>query len=261
MDIFKRFFQDIKIFREYITNSIATEMAVKYGRSYLGYAWWVLDPLLYMLIYVFVVSIVLGRGGPDFPVFVFSGLLSFRWASQSISQCTMSITSKRNVIGNVYIPKFVFPFIKTINNSFFFLISIVLLFIFLLIYKIPLTFHIFEFIPIFIVQYLFNLAVGLWMSHLGVYFYDVDKVLNVFLRMWYYVSPGLYTLDTVPEALRPVLWLNPLTTMMVSSRNVFLYGESPVYLGLITWGLISIVIIYFGLKIQYKFDRTYAKVL
>jgi len=214
-----------------------------------------------MLIYIIVVSIIMGRGEPNFPVFVFSGLLIFRWSSNTIGQSTSSISSKKNIINNIYLPKTLFPFIKNNVNTFYFLISLALLIVLLVIYKIPPTWHYFEIIPVLVVQYLFNFGVSLWLSHLGIVFFDVDKILNVFLRAWYYLSPGLYALDRVPEEFRPFMWLNPLTTSIVSSRNVFLYGKSPVYLGLATWFLISVVLIYFGLRKVYQFDRSYAKVM
>jgi len=151
-------------------------------------------------------------------------------------------------------------YLKNNVNIFYFLVSITLLVPFLIIYKIPLTYHVIEIIPVILVQYLFNFGVSLWLSHLGVLYFDVDRILAVFIRTWYYLSPGLYALDRVPEALRPLMWLNPLTTTMVSSRNVFLYGQHPVYIGLLAWGIISLVIIYFGLRNIYKFDRMYAKV-
>jgi ABC-type polysaccharide/polyol phosphate export permease len=258
---FRKFIFDIKKYREYIYNSFLTELALENSRSYLGFLWWLLDPLFYMLVYIMVVSIILRRGGPDYPVFVFSGLLIWRWTSSTINQSTNCIIAKKNLINNIYIPKTIFPFIKNSVNFFYFSISITLLVPFLIIYKIPLTYHVIEIVPVIIVQYLFNFGISLWLSHLGVLYFDVDKVLSVFIRVWYYLSPGLYSLDLVPKTLQPLMWLNPLTTTMVSSRNVFLYGHPPVYLGLLVWGVLSIIIIYFGLRNIYNFDRMYAKVL
>lgn len=261
MNLFIKFFRDIKKYREYIQNSFFTELALDNSRSYLGFLWWLLDPLFYMLVYILVVSVILGRGGPDYPVFVFSGLLIWRWTSSTINQSIKSISAKKNLINSVYLPKTLFPFIKNNINFFYFSISITILVPFLIVYKIPLTYHIIEIIPVIIVQYLLNFGISLWLSHLGVLYFDVDKFLAVFIRTWYYLSPGLYALEIVPDALRPLMWLNPLTTTMVSSRNVFLYGQHPVYPGLLAWGAVSLLIIYFGLRNIYIFDRTYAKVL
>lgn len=260
MTVLKRFLNDLKKYREFIVNSISTELTTEYANSYIGYLWWILDPLLYMMIYVFVVSIVLGRGGPDYPVFLFSGLLFWRWTSSAILRCSNSIVSKRNILNQIFLPKFVLPLIRTCIEAAYFIFSIIVLLALLLLYRIPFTYHILEFIPIFITQFLFIFGAGLWLSHLGVYYYDVDRVLSFLLRIWYYVSPGLFALESIPEPYQRLFWLNPLTVIMTSSRNVFMYGKHPLYLGLAILSLVSLILIYSGLRLLYKFDRTYTKV-
>ena len=258
--ILKRAITDINKYREYIVSSITTGIRSEYANSYLGYIWWVLDPLLFMLIYVFVVQIVLGRGGPQYPVFVFSALLFWRWAQSSIAKSTRSIISAKSILSQTYIPKFIFPFVMVTINSVYFLFSILILAFFLVFYRIPFTLHIFEFLPIFVVQFVLLLGLSLWLAHLGVYYYDVDRVLGFVLRLWYYVSPGLYPIEDVPERLQSLVWLNPLTTIFVSSRNVFMYGESPIYMGLLAWLIVGIILVITGLAVLYKFDKTYAKI-
>ncbi len=260
LETIRRFWADINKYREFILSSIVTELKTEYAKSYIGYLWWILDPVLFMFIYVFVVSIVLKRGGPGFPVFLFSGLLFWRWTSSSILRCTSSIVSKRSILSQIYIPKFILPLIRTGVDSIYFLFSILVLLLLLVIYKIPFTLHILEFIPIFLVQYLFIFGMGLWLSHMGVYYYDVDRVLGFILRVVYYLSPGLYALEAIPLPYRQWFWVNPLTTVMISSRNAFMYGKSPLYLNLLIWTIINLLLIYTGLKKLYKFDRTYAKV-
>lgn len=258
--IIKRTIADLNKYREYILSSISTGITSEYANSYLGYVWWVLDPLLFMLIYVFVVQIVLGRGGPQYPVFVFSALLFWRWTQSAVAKSTRSIISAKSILSQTYIPKFIFPFVKVTINSVYFLFSILILAVFLIIYRIPFTFHIIEFIPIFIVQYTLILGLSLWLAHLGVYYYDVDRILGFVLRLWYYVSPGLYPIEDVPEKLQSIIWLNPLTTIFVSSRNVFMYGKSPVYIGLLAWFIVGVIFVITGLLTLYKFDKTYAKI-
>ncbi len=140
------------------------------------------------------------------------------------------------------------------------LFSILVLLVLLIIFRIPFTLHMLEFIPIFAVQYLFIFGTGLWLAHLGVYYTDVERVLSFILRIFYYLSPGLYALDAIPLPYRNLFWANPMTTIMVSSRNAFMYGKSPVYIALLIWAVISLLLIYTGLRKLYRFDRTYAKV-
>lgn len=261
METYRRFFRDIKKYREYLVTSISNELTTKYAKTVVGYLWWLLDPFLYMFIYVFIVNIALGRGAPGLPVFLFTGLLFWRWTSGSLAQCTNSIYGKRAILSNVYLPKTLFPLIKISINTVYFMFSIIVLLLVLLFYQVGFTWHFFEFFPILIVNMLLIFALGLWLAHLGVFYYDTDRILTFVLRFWYYVSPGLYDVTAVPLPYRYLLWLNPMTTIFVSSRNIFLYNQHPVYLGLLAWTIFSLIVIYFGLKKVHQFDRTYTKAL
>jgi ABC-type polysaccharide/polyol phosphate export permease len=254
----------VKAFRKYkdfFLISVKAELTLEVSRSYLGYVWWILDPLLYMGIYIFVVSFIFQRGGPNYPVFVFSGLLIWRWTSSSLTESTNSIVRKKNLLDQVYLPKFILPMVQIVKNTLFYLFSLTILLLLIVIYKIPFTLHFFEIIPIVIIQTLFLFGLGLWFSHLGVYFYDFDKYIRFILRLWYYLSPGLYEIESVPEKLRPIMWLNPLTITMQGSRDLFMYNRSPNYLALSVLGVVSIVIIYSGLFKLDQFDRSYTKVI
>lgn len=261
LELTRRFIRDIKKYREFIIISIETELSIEYSNSYIGYLWWILDPLLYMLIYIFVVTMLLGRRPPDYPVFLFTGLLFWRWTHSSFMRCTNAIIAKKNILSQIFIPKFILALIRVSVESVYFLVSMLVLFGLLVFNDIPFTAHFFEFIPLFIVQFIFIFGAGLWLSHLGAYFYDVDRVLGFILRIWYYVSPGLFALSSAPEPFRTLLWLNPLTTIMESSRNIFLYGKPPIYFGLLIWGGIGVLLTISGMKKLYQFDQTYTKVI
>ena len=260
MEILHKTIADLKKYREYIITSITTSMRTDFANSYIGYLWWVLDPLLFMLVYVLIFQIILQTKIPNYPVFLMCSLLFWRWIASSIMQSTSSIISKRSILSQTYIPKFILPLTKIGINSMYFIFSIVVLLAFILIYGIPFTWHFIELVPLFVVSFLLIYGVGLWLSHLGVYFVDAERILQFILRIWYYVSPGVYAVANVPGTLRDFIWLNPLTPIFESSRNIFLYNQSPSYLMLGIWTVISLMLIYSGLKKLNKFDKTYTKI-
>ena len=235
-------------------------MRSDFANSYIGYIWWVLDPVLFMLVYVFIFQIILQTKIPNYPVFLMCSLLFWRWISSSVSQCTSSIISKRSILSQTYIPKFILPLTRLGINSVYFLFSITVLLAFILFYRIPFTWHFIELVPLFFITFLFVYGIGLWLSHLGVFFVDVERLLQFILRIWYYISPGVYAVANVPNSLKDYIWLNPLTPVFESSRNIFLYNKSPNYLILGVWVVISLILIYTGLKKLNKFDKTYTKI-
>jgi ABC-type polysaccharide/polyol phosphate export permease len=129
------------------------------------------------------------------------------------------------------------------------------------IFQVPLTKQLAAFFPLFISQFLLLSGLGLWFAHIGVYFSDIDKLFSFALRIWYYLSPGLYKIDSIPEKYQKIMWLNPLATTFESSRNIFLYGKPPIYNGLILWGSIGVLLIISGIYILEKNDRYYTKII
>lgn len=260
MEIIRKTIQDLTKYKEYILTSITTGMRTDFANTYIGYIWWVLDPLLFMLVYVFIFQVILGTKIPNYPVFLMCSLLFWRWISSSVSQSTSSIVNKRAILSQTYIPKFILPLIKIGINSMYFAFSILVLVAFIVIYRIPFTWHFLEIVPLFLVAFLFVYGVGLWLAHLGVYFSDVERILQFVLRIWYYVSPGVYAVANVPEHIKGIIWANPLTPIFEGSRNIFLNNLSPDYRILGIWAVISLLLIYFGLKKLNKFDKTYTKI-
>ncbi|WIF96085.1 ABC transporter permease [Caminicella sporogenes] len=261
MKLIKRVIHDLKKYKEFIIYSIITELKVNLTETYLGYIWWLLDPLMYMLVYILVVSFIFQRGDKYFPIFVFSALLSWKWSSTAITTSTNSIKSRASILHQIYIPKFILPLIKNCVHAIYYIFGLVMLFLLLILFKVEITWHIIEFIFVFIANFIFLFALGSILAHLGVYFRDINNILAFTLRLIFYLSPGFYGLDMIPKKFRWIWWVNPFTTFYRSYRNVFLYGKSPLYLALFIWTLISLSILYLGLKNMYRYDKNYTKVI
>lgn len=251
---------DLSRFKEFIFYSVEAELKLRTVGSYLGYMWWILDPLMYMLVYAFVIQVILQRGEPNFPLFVLCATLPWSWVSKTLGQATGNIKSKRKLLQQVYLPKFVLPVIQTVSNSILFVVGTPLLIVTALIYKIPLTLHVLEIIPILVVQFLFILGFSILLAHIGVFFDDINNILTFTLRFWFYISPCLYSLDRIPETYRWLWWLNPMTTFFTGYRNIIMFGQSPSYIGLAVWAALSLVLIAVAISITYRFDKHYAKV-
>ncbi|NBI08144.1 ABC transporter permease [Senegalia massiliensis] len=261
MSVLKRAINDYKKYKEYILYTTKSELKVQLSSTFLGYFWWILDPLMYMLVYMLVVMVIFQRGGENFPIFVFAALVPWKWTVSSIKDSTKSIKGKSSILQQVYLPKFILPLIKTLINTTKYLFGILVLLVLMIFFGVPYTLHLFEFLAVFFVQLLLILGLGFIFSHLGVFFKDIDNILDFTLRFWFYVSPTLYDLESIPESVRFIWWFNPLTTIYTSYRNIFLEGTSPLYLPLLVWLIVGIILITIGLKYLYKFDKNYTKVI
>ena len=261
ISLFKRVLKDLTKYKDYILYTTKSELKVQLSGTFLGYLWWILDPLMYMLVYMLVVMVVFDRGGPDFPVFVFTALVPWKWTVSSITDSTSSIKGKAGILQQVYIPKFLLPLIKCLINTAKYLFGIMVLLVLLLFFKIPYTFMNLTFLVVFAVHFLFILGLSLNLAHIGVYFKDINNILVFGIRLWFYLSPALYELNSIPEKVRFLWWLNPMTTFYASYRNLFMFNQHPLYLPLILWTLFSLGLIFMGLKNIYKHDKNYMKVI
>lgn len=256
-----RAINDVSKYKDYLSYNIRVNLRLKVSNTLLGYFWWLLDPLLQMLVYTIIVAFIFDKGEANFPVFVFCALLSWKWFSSTVMYSANCIKANSGVLNQVYVPKFLLPLQETVVNLIKFLFGFIILLAMLVFFKIVPTLHFFEIILIIASNFLFIFAVSLIMTHFGVFISDMRNFLSHVNRIWWYLSPGMYSLDIVPEQYSWLFWLNPNTAFFESYRNVIMYGQSPLYLALFIWTSISCLLIFYGLRKLYAFDRSYSKIV
>lgn len=254
-------FADIVKYKDYIIHNVRINLKLKVSNTLLGYLWWLLDPLLNMLIYTIIVLFIFDRGVPNFPVFLFCALLSWKWFGSTVMFSSSCIKSNMSILNQVYIPKFIIPLQESLVNLIKYLFGFMILVAMLIVFRIQPSFHFIEIIFVIFSNFLFIFAISLLVTHYGVYISDIKNLLSHFNRMWWYLSPGIYSLNIIPDKFRWIFWFNPNTAYFESYRSVIMYGESPHYLMLAIWTTVSLLIILFGLKLLYKFDRNYSKII
>ena len=258
---FKYFFHDLKKYRHYVAYSVKSNLKAELSNTVLGYLWWLLDPMLHMLVYTFLVQVLFQRGTPAFPVYVFAALLPWKVATSAMMQSADCIRSNAGIIKQVYLPKFVLPLIGIATNSIKLLFGFVVLFGMMVVYGIEFTWHIVEVLPVLAVFLLFYYSISIFLTHFGVLFKDMRYLLNYLIMFWFFGSPGIWTLDRLPLSWQEWIWLNPNVAFFMSFRNVFMYGESPYYKWLAIWVLVALFFLLIGIPNLYRSDKNYTKVI
>ncbi|MCF7861263.1 ABC transporter permease [Candidatus Woesearchaeota archaeon] len=223
-----------------------------------------LDPLIFMLIYYILVVVIMQRGDNDYLVFVFLALLPWRWFTSSVNEGVVSIKNRSKLIKQIYFPKVVLPIISIASNTVSFIIAFGLLILLLLIltitgFKIGLAVLFLPFI--IIVQLLFTIGITIILSHLNVFYADVENLVKYLLRIWFFLSPGIYSITMIPDKYLPIFRLNPFTLLFESYRDSVIRNIIPNLSGLLILGIISIILIGIGLNLVHKNQGIYAKVL
>jgi ABC-type polysaccharide/polyol phosphate export permease len=218
----------------------------------LGYLWWLLDPIMMTGVYYLLVAVVFDRGGDNQPflLFLLCGLLAWKAFSGSVSQSIGILTSQAGIIRAIGFPKAVLPLSLVLSNTVFFAFGLLVAAVVALAYAPE---HgtwpgwSYLLLPLVIgLQLLFTAGMALVMAVFGVLFRDTGNIMRHVLRMWYFMSPGLYSLDRVPERLQPLFRLNPFAELMTAYRDIIMHGRVPAAYDLLYAGAVGLVMLLVG---------------
>lgn len=211
----ERAFKNFKKYRYLLFELTKKNIKLKYRRSYLGILWTLLEPILT----TFVLTVIFrGKKDVTFPVYILTGRLLYAYFAQSTKQAMKSIRSNSGMIKKVYVPKYIYPLSNVLSNYIIFLISMIVLFGSMLIFKVYPTKYIFNaIIPLFLLLVL-SLGMGLILATLAVFFRDMEYLWGVILMLIMYTSAIFYYTKDLGSA-NWIFKFNPIYHIIVNFRN------------------------------------------
>lgn len=260
----KRFIKDLKKYKNYMLYATWAELKTEVINSYLGFLWMILEPLAFMLIYTFIANVVFKSNVEYFPVFVFIGLSIWNFFNKMIVASVKLVATNRETVTKVYLPKFILLLVKMGVNLFKMLVSFLLVFLFMAIYKIPITYNVLWFIPILITVIVFTFGACTLVMHVGVFAEDLTNLINIIMRFIFYLTGIFFDLSTRIHnyVYRTILLdLNPIANFIYNMRNVLMYESAPIGIWTLLWFFIGIGLSALGIRTIYKYENTYVKVM
>lgn len=265
---------DVVSRRRLVRYLVEAEIRKRGVNTLLGNLWWVLDPLLLMAVYVVLVTFIRVRDVPDYPLFVFAAVLPWKWFTAAVNDSAGSVVGQHRLIKQIAFPKIVLPVAATTAGVVGFAFGIIPLLGIMAFYDHRLSPLVLLVPLIAVVQYVFTLAVSVLVSAANVFFRDVGNVVGHLLRLWFYLSPGLYSLAHVRELgfvqenpwIATVLSLNPVAVLFESYRAV-IYGTEtggPLLPNFVALGWLlagSLALLAVAAVIFKRLERDFAKVL
>jgi ABC-type polysaccharide/polyol phosphate export permease len=239
---------------------VITQLKLSYVNKVLGYFWSLLDPLLMMAVYIVLVNFIFKRKDPQFPVLIFSSLLAWQWFTFSLSGAVNSISGKSKIILSIRFPLAILPISGVFSHLLRYLFGILALIPMLFIFNANPTITILWFPFLVIVQCMFTLGLCLIVSVMGVYFKDMNNIIQFVIRIWFYASPILYTArEALSEKNQAILFiLNPFAAIFTSYKAIFVWGKSPS--GYMGWVFgVSLIVLFMGLLTFKKFENRITK--
>ncbi|MBI3048890.1 MAG: ABC transporter permease [Acidobacteria bacterium] len=212
-------------YRALIYSLVARELKARYRGSVLGFFWSFVNPLLLLLVYTFVFTVVLpGVHPPElepFALFLFCGILPWSWFSSSLLEASNVLIAGGNLIRKVLFPAEVLPIVTVLAGLVHFCFGLPILAAFLVYYGVPIVPSDLAWFPIVVlVQLVLTLGLALLLSALAVHFRDVRDLLSNLLTLWFFATPIIYALSQAPSSVRGFLNLNPFTHLAVSYQEV-----------------------------------------
>ncbi len=258
-------FRDIVGRQRLIRYLVGADLKRTHADTAFGQLWWIFDPLLQMAVYVILVQVIFKRDTPDYPLFIFAAILPWKWFSTTLNDATTSVTGRQALIRQIQFPKVVLPVASITAGTMSFFIGLIALAIVYLFYLDRLSPWVLLIPVIAAVQYVFTLALGILLSSVNAFYRDVQNVLRHVLRLWFYLSPALYSLHEVTTGgnnpIRGLLNLNPFSTLFESYRAVT-YGEtSPDWTGLLIVLVVSLAFLAVSLAFFKRVEPAFARIL
>lgn len=226
--------RDIWQFRELLGRLVKREIKARYKDSSLGIVWSLGRPLVQLLIYYFAIGKILGQAKsvPDYAIFVFIGLSVWTLYSEIITGSTTSILNNSGLIKKVYLPREIFP-LSSIGSALvnFAVQTAVLLLGILFLSHFRLSWDLLLAPAAFITLLTFATALGLLLSALNVYLRDVQHFVEIYLIVFFWVSPIVYPFTAVQHALNgnwleQIYLANPVTMAIIAMEKALWAGGS-----------------------------------
>lgn len=254
-------FKELYDYRQLLKSNVSKEIRGKYKGSFLGVLWSFVNPLLMTLVYAIVFPFILRSTQPHYVTFVVIGVLPWTWFTNVISQGTNTIVVNGGIIKKVYFPREVLPISIVTSGLINFLISCIIIAIFLICSGIGFSFYILLLPLIVLIQYILMLGLIFITSAIDVYVRDAEYIIAFLVSMLFYATPILYSSDLFPAKFSWILNLNPLTTIINSYRDIFYYQTMPNLKALGIVSLVSVLILIIGYKIFGKLKKGFAEEL
>lgn len=248
-------------YRQLLKSNVRKEIRGKYKGSFLGVLWSFVNPLLTTLVYAIVFPFILKNAQEHYTTFIVIAILPWSFFTTVISQGTNCVLVNGGILKKVYFPREVLPISIAVSGLINFLISCLIIAIFLIFSGIGFSWHL-VFLPIVIlIQFILTLGIILLTSSIDVYVRDLEYIINFFISMLFYATPVLYSMDMFPSKIQKILHLNPMTTIIESYRNIFYYHQVPNMLGLLLVFIFSLIVLFIGIKVFKKLEKGFAEEL
>jgi lipopolysaccharide transport system permease protein len=240
------------LYRHFIVGSIVNDLRARFGRSKLGGAWMVINPLSQVAIYALILSNVLAAKLPGienkyaYAIYLMAGLLAWTLFDEIVNRSLNIFVAQGNVMKKISFPRITLPVIvvgsSLLNNFFLFL---AMLGVFLLLGH-HFSMAIVSLIPLTALVIIMAMGIGMVLGILNVFLRDIGLVVPILMQVWFWFTPIVYPENIIPESYRHLLKLNPMYSITNAYHEVLVYNRFPDFTMMIPIFIGSLAMLFLG---------------
>lgn len=255
MDIFKNLYN----YRELLKSNVKKEIRGKYKGSFLGVLWSFINPLLQVAVYAIVFPYIMRIQTDNYLQYLIIGIIPWTFFITVINQGMIAVRMNAGIIKKVYFPREILPISVAISGLVNFFISCLIILLFCLIGGIGISWHLILLPLIALIQFVLVLGIVFALSAINIYIKDTEYLVAFIINMLFYATPILYQTSMFPQKIRWLLHLNPMTGIIESYRNIFMYHVLPSLSTLGYIGIVSLILLIIGYMIFRKLEKGFAE--
>ena len=199
----------------------------RYKRTALGMIWSVLAPLFDFIVMKLVFTHILGRTTPHYSSYLFAGILINNYFHEATNSGMTTLFANSGIISKVNVPKYIFLLSKNVASMINFGLTFLIYVIFLTIDNLHITWKFVLLLYPIVCLVIFNIGMGLILSALFVFFRDIQYLYGIFLKLQTYMSAIFYTIDSFPQEIQKLFYINPIFDYITYFRQITIYGTIP----------------------------------
>ena len=220
--------KELYSYRQMIFSLVKRDLRGRYKGSVFGFLWTFLNPLLQLVVYTFVFSFLLKSDIENYYLFLFVALIPWLFFYTAITGGEGCVLHQSGMVTKIYFPREVLPISHVTSEFINMLYSFIVVFLVIFLSGTPINPVALLYLPIImLVEYFLALGITLIASAVTVYFRDMEFILGIFMMAWQYLTPVMYSVDIVPQELRNLFMLNPMTPIIIAYRDILYYAKAP----------------------------------
>lgn len=252
------YLSDIYRFRGFILGSVKREFASRYRNSMLGAAWLVLQPLAQILVYTLIFASVMRARLPGidstfgYSIFLCAGILTWGLFAEIVGRSQNMFIDNANLLKKLSFPRIVLPIIVVLSACLGFAIIFGLFTVFLVVSDSFPGWVYLALAPILLVHVVFAVGLGMNIGVLNVFFRDVGQFFGIVLQFWFWLTPIVYPLSTLPDWAQKLIMWNPMTLIILAYQGILVRGELPHWQQLAPVFIVGLLLCAVGLQLFRK---------